>query len=210
MRGSRASGGPRRRNCFYRSFMFLHFQRLLEDASRTDNSRDDHRERSQRTLVDKLGYPALTTEDFYEAYAEFLTEELGGHGRSWRKSLPALFRSSDDLLCQARCIMRYTEQSRQVRRICHCGRKRRRHPSPAACEPVNIEADQMQIIGLVDGFQQGVEVVYLDGSGGDLNSHKFSPEGSDSPSSPSSSDSAADPCFFPLLYRPGHYDCLYH
>ena len=77
-------------------------------------------------------------------------------------------------------------------------------------EPVNIEADQMQIIGLVDGFQQGVEVVYLDGSGGDLNSHKFSPEGSDSPSSPSSSDPAADPSFFPLLYRPGHYDCLYH
>ena len=68
----------------------------------------------------------------------------------------------------------------------------------------------MQIIGLVDGFQQGVEVVYLDGSGGDLNSHKFSPEGSDSPSSSSSSDSAADPSFFPLLYRPGHYDCLYH
>ena len=73
IRRSRGDG-----NCFYRSFMFLHFQRLLEDDATGERITAAMTIASaiQRTLVDKLGYPALTTEDFYEAYAEFLTEEL--------------------------------------------------------------------------------------------------------------------------------------
>ena len=167
--------------------MFLHFQRLLEDATgERITAAMTIASAIQRTLVDKLGYPALTTEDFYEAYAEFLTEELKGMTVAQLEEKFADDFFDRQMIYFARLVASCAIQSNpdkfgafaiavgsaDVSSFC------RQH-----VEPVNIEADQMQIIGLVDGFQRGVEVVYLDGSGGDLNSHKFSPEGSDSPAS---------------------------
>lgn len=76
----------------------------------------------------------------------------------------------------------------------------------SSVEPMGEESDHVHITALSDALGVAIRVVYLDrsscDSGGELtvNHHDFVPTLSSPPHTP----------FITLLYRPGHYDILYH
>ena len=65
-------------------------------------------------------------------------------------------------------------------------------------EPIDKEADQIQIIALINSLELTIKIVYLD-----ANVQKKEPQILQIP------EDSKQEIFIELLYRPGHYDILY-
>lgn len=65
-------------------------------------------------------------------------------------------------------------------------------------EPIDKEADQIQIMALLNYLEVGIKIVYLDASNSQDPYNCILPE-----------SFSEDQIISELLYRPGHYDILY-
>ena len=205
-------------NCFYRAFLFAYLESLLT----AHTSADDAEARAQagtelarvRQVVeaskDELvatGYSEMAIESFHDMLVALLAELLTAHTPA---SLLALFQEDgeSDYYTWFMRLLTALSMRRQEERFApfimdplftdmasYCSRE---------VEPMGKECEQVQVIALAEYLGARIRIEYMDGHAFDedkgLNFVLVPEEGAEAP-----------PRFTVcLLYRPGHYDVLYH
>ena len=189
-------------NCFLRAYTYGLFEYLIKQTKAGNNSEFN----SISTLVSNSkdiliseGFSDLI-EDFWEVFNEQLIEIPSLNS----EKLQFIFNdenNSNYLICYLRFIISgYLRRNAPIYEFFLDDGKSIDEFCKTEVEPMNIECDQLQVIALssffADVIRLGVQIEYLDNSDSpSINHHNF-PE--DNP-----------PVVF-LLYRPGHYDILYH
>ena len=183
-------------NCFYRAYTYAWFQSIRGDAAKVDEAVVQAKAAAS-LLIDTLGYPKFTVEDFMETFVE---EVEALKGRTADEVLAAFKDQgiSQYLMCFSRMITSAHIQSNGDQFLPFVMALR---PEMLVCkdftakevEPMGVDADQLQITALTDALGVGVQIEYLDGNGDSVTHHNF--------------PNAVPPTLH-LLYRPGHYDLL--
>mmetsp|Transcript_19396 Transcript_19396/g.45113 ORF Transcript_19396/g.45113 Transcript_19396/m.45113 type:complete len:272 (+) Transcript_19396:66-881(+) len=199
-------------NCFYRSFLFGMFEQLALHPDRLQVFVS--RAKATLDLCIQAGYERMVIEDFYEDFMSCVDMlsgkkdgqdvDMGSADTSAGKGalVEQIFADFDGcLVCWARCICSAFLRQRQEDYLAFLTNY---SSMQAFCakevDPMNTEADHLQITALSTYFEFPVRVLYLDQSDGEMPAeHAFEGAGA--------SASAMSPVY--LLYRPGHYDLLY-
>lgn len=203
-------------NCFYRGYVFgvlcwmSSTLRAEGAASEADKALAASLMATLEGSLDVLlaqGYEKFTMEDFSEAFLELfqwvqkdkptqqqIVEKLSDEGTDQYMITYARYLTSSYLASHSAEYAPFVPEGRTIDEF-------RR----SEVEPVNHEADYLQIVAFTHVMQVGVQVCYLDQSSG----------ASGSASSASAEDSMHKYTFpegaqtkVNLLYRPGHYDVL--
>ncbi|XP_067028834.1 ubiquitin thioesterase OTUB1-like [Acropora muricata] len=183
-------------NCFYRAFGFAYMELLIGNQAEYDRFKN-LASQSKDDLV-SLGFPSFTVEDFYQVFMETI-EDVGKHqcanellktfqdeGLSNYIVVYLRLLTSAQLQRKSDFFENFIEGGRTTKEFCS-----------QEVEPMARESDHIHIIALTDALGVCVRVVYVDRSGdSSVNHHDFPEDGS-------------RPAVV-LLYRPGHYDILYH
>jgi ubiquitin thioesterase protein OTUB1 len=181
-------------NCFYRSFGFGYMEMLCNDPQELERVLPIIKGSLAPLLA--VGYPELTTEDFYDAFvglAEAVQEKRSAEHvlMTFRDSY-----MSDFLVVYLRILASghlqihhddyapFIEGGRSIADF----RK-------SEVDPMGVEADHLQIKALCESLGVCIRVSYIDRSSGSFPSIHDVPDG-------------GQPVVH-LLYRPGHYDLLY-
>lgn len=189
-------------NCFYRAYLFGIFEQIASHKERHKVFLTYARESLNFCL--EAGYEKVAVEDFYEEFCGCL-DRLGSEGAGPATAEELLPESDGYLVCWARCLTsaylkRHAEEyisflasHGSIQEFC-----------AQEVDPMNTEADHLQVAALSSFFRVPVSVTYLDRSEGDTAAeHLFQDDGDSTARRPSP--------FLPvhLLYRPGHYDLIY-
>ncbi|KAI9356562.1 peptidase C65 Otubain-domain-containing protein [Zopfochytrium polystomum] len=197
-------------NCFFRAFGFRLCELVVTDRLRAAPSSSQwrtavlRRVEESRQALKSAGYDPIVTEDFFEPFDEALKAE----------SVDALLEKfqieyiSDTIVCYLRLV---TAATLKLNEDLYSAFILDKYPTlndfiGAEVEPMNIEADHIHIVAMVNAFGVNVLVDNLDLSAGtNMNVHDFSPF------EPFEGEAAAGAKekVIELLYRPGHYDLLY-
>ncbi|CAJ1351391.1 unnamed protein product, partial [Effrenium voratum] len=182
-------------NCFYRAYLFA----VLEQVAGHKERHAALMDRMKGALEDcaEAGYEKVAIDVFYDDFMDVMTA-LGTEGASG-STVQALWEENDKcLVCWARILTSAHLKRHEQDFACFLTS----HPSiqqfcAQEVDPMNTEADHLQISALSSYLAVPVTVVYLDRTEGAAAEHPFAHD----PSSP----------FEPvhLLYRPGHYDLVY-
>lgn len=192
IRRSRGDG-----NCFYRAVAFQILNHLRQSTPAIVTSTIKKHNEILDGFVNFFQYQRFTVEDYCEMFCEFATELQG-------KELSALETIFQDemntmyLVYWMRLLTSYSIQSKAesfLPFISALGFSDAGTFCKAQVEPVNGDADQLQIQALAEFMGWNLLIEYLDGSSGELNHHSFG----------SQEENAFE---IVLLYRPGHYDML--
>jgi len=187
-------------NCFYRAYLYGILEQLPGQKERQMFLAD--RAKKALDFCTAAGYERVAIEDFWEEFCSCV-ERLAADGASAATVDEVLQECDGYLVCWARVLTsaflkRHEEQyaaflssHSSIRQFC-----------AQEVDPMNTEADHLQIIALSSYFGVPASVVYLDQSEGDnATAHNFAGDGGEGPCA----------AFGPvaLLYRPGHYDLIY-
>lgn len=201
-------------NCFYRGYVFGVLCWLSSTLRNPSPSAADTASMASllATLEGSLdaliaqGYEKFTMEDFSEAFMDIvlwvkedkpspqeIADKISDEGTDQYMITYARYLTSGYLQSHSAEYAPFVPEGRSIDEF-------RR----SEVEPVNHEADYLQIVAFTNVLQIGVQVTYLDQSGGaggssassaDDSMHRYTfPEGA--------------PTKLRLLYRPGHYDVL--
>lgn len=182
-------------NCFFRAFSFAYLESLLNDKEEYTRFKEVA-ESSKEALV-SLGFQRFTIEDFHDTFMDVLKriennltlddllKVFNDQGLSDYIVVYMRLLTSGQLQKEASFFESFIDGQRTVQEFCK-----------QEVEPMYKESDHIHIISLTRNLGVGVRVQYMDrGIGGKVNTHDF-PED-------------REPRIH-LLYRPGHYDILYH
>ncbi|KAI9014720.1 peptidase C65 Otubain-domain-containing protein [Gaertneriomyces semiglobifer] len=188
-------------NCFYRAFAFRLCELVWVNAATPWASAVIERATATKTLMTEAGYDMSILSDFWEPLEMALTPQPDV------SKLYEMFQTDyigDTIVCYLRLVTAaYMKQHRDLFEAFILDS----FPTletfiGSQVEPMSIEADQPQIVAMVNGLGITVKIANLDPSPTDtgINYHELSPmeEVQD-----------ADAFQVELLYRPGHYDILY-
>ncbi|XP_049526538.1 ubiquitin thioesterase OTUB1 [Dermacentor silvarum] len=182
-------------NCFFRAFSFAYLESLLSDQQEYTRFKQ-LAENSKEVLV-SLGFQRFTIEDFHDTFMDVLKriennitlddllKIFNDQGYSDYIVVYMRLLTSGQLQKEASFFASFIDGQRTVQEFCK-----------QAMEPMYKESDHIHVISLTRNLGVGVRIQYMDrGIGGKVNTHDF-PED-------------REPRIH-LLYRPGHYDILYH
>nr|XP_054928434.1 ubiquitin thioesterase OTUB1-like isoform X2 [Dermacentor andersoni] len=182
-------------NCFFRAFSFAYLESLLNDQQEYTRFKQ-LAENSKEVLV-SLGFQRFTIEDFHDTFMDVLKriennitlddllKIFNDQGYSDYIVVYMRLLTSGQLQKEASFFASFIDGQRTVQEFCK-----------QAMEPMYKESDHIHVISLTRNLGVGVRIQYMDrGIGGKVNTHDF-PED-------------REPRIH-LLYRPGHYDILYH
>ncbi|XP_065185030.1 ubiquitin thioesterase otubain-like [Sycon ciliatum] len=190
MRRTRPDG-----NCFFRAFAFGYCETLLTKADECARVKVLVEERKQQAFA--LGFPEMTTEDFFDTFVSLLETIEGGmserelieyiNNDSYSDYIVVTLRilASAELQANNDFFINFVQGFSNMTEYCK-----------KEVEPMYLESDHLHITALTSSLKVPVRVVYMDrGEGGEVNWHDFQ-------------EDAGAPVI-KLLYRPGHYDLLY-
>lgn len=188
-------------NCFFRAFGFAYFESLIINPDREELDKFiDITKNSVAQLMD-LGYPLVTTEDFYEVFLDLLLKIKNGDittshelqeefcQQAVSDYIVVYFRliTSGYLQRNAETFANFIVEASSIEEFCK-----------TEVEPMFKESDHVHVVAIASALKVCTRIVYMDrGSSETVNAHDF-PE-QDPPAKPR----------IHLLYRPGHYDVLY-
>mmetsp|Transcript_36036 Transcript_36036/g.67103 ORF Transcript_36036/g.67103 Transcript_36036/m.67103 type:complete len:239 (+) Transcript_36036:57-773(+) len=182
-------------NCFYRAYLFGLFEQLAGNKER--HAAVTQRLRGALDVCTAAGYEKVAIEDFYEEFMASI-DRMSIEGSSVSTAEAVMEECNDYLICWARVL---TSAYLKQRAEDFSGFLTSHSSIAQFCaqevDPMNTEADHLQIMALSTFLAVPVTVVYLDRSDGSAAEHPFAHD-STSPFSP-----------VHLLYRPGHYDLIY-
>eukprot|EP01033_Poteriospumella_lacustris_P003140 gene3140-2312_t len=189
-------------NCFYRGLLFGYLNTLLESLKSNDPANAEAEYNRIKTKIQgsmedlvAVGYSEFTIEVFYDELMEVLT----GLKDLTTDSLLDMFQEggkADYITWYMRAL---TAEGSYVDIDSFC---------KGEVEPMDKECEHIQIIALTEYLGVKIQIAYLDG-------RPFDPTQGLSfvtfPEAPSySTINPSDAFKVELLYRPGHYDVLYH
>lgn len=187
-------------NCFYRAYLFGILEQLPGHKDRQTFIAD--RAKAALDFCIGAGYERVAIEDFWEEFCgcvERLSAETAGAA-----TLDAVLEENDGyLVCWTRCLTSaFLKRHQAEYEVFLSSHSSIQQFCAQEVDPMNTEADHLQILALSSYFGVPVRVVYLDQSEGDTaNEHCFT-----------GGEDAMNAAVFPpvcLLYRPGHYDLIY-
>mmetsp|Transcript_19380 Transcript_19380/g.53215 ORF Transcript_19380/g.53215 Transcript_19380/m.53215 type:complete len:268 (+) Transcript_19380:104-907(+) len=187
-------------NCFYRAYLYGIFEQL--PGSKDRQAFIAERAKAALDYCIDAGYERVAIEDFWEELSACV-ERLSAEGASVATADAVLEECDGYLVCWARCL---TSAFLKRNQDDYAAFLTSHSSIQAFCaqevDPMNTEADHLQITALSSYFRVPARVVYLDQSVGDTaTEHCFSGGAGETGASP-----LAPIC---LLYRPGHYDLIY-
>ncbi|KAJ3186551.1 OTU domain, ubiquitin aldehyde binding [Gaertneriomyces sp. JEL0708] len=188
-------------NCFYRAFAFRLCELVWANAATPWAAAVIERATATKTLMTEAGYDMSILIDFWEPLEMALTPQPD------ISKLYEMFQTDyigDTIVCYLRLVTAaYMKQHRDLFEAFILDS----FPTletfiGSQVEPMSIEADQPQIVAMVNGLGITVKIANLDPSPTDtgINYHELSPM---------EAVQDADAFQVELLYRPGHYDILY-
>mmetsp|Transcript_22266 Transcript_22266/g.51427 ORF Transcript_22266/g.51427 Transcript_22266/m.51427 type:complete len:230 (-) Transcript_22266:24-713(-) len=185
-------------NCFYRAYLYGIFEAIVGKAAPLT----EFAARAKASLDFCLGagYERVALEDFHEEFVSCI-ERLAAEGASASTVDEVVAECDGFLICWARCLTSAYLKIHAEEYVAFLSS----HSSIAEfcaqeVDPMQKDADHLQIVALSSYFGVPVCVVYLDRSDGDKAAEHVFQEGGKSD------------CPFEtvhLLYRPGHYDLIY-
>ncbi|OLP97360.1 Anoctamin-10 [Symbiodinium microadriaticum] len=180
-------------NCFYRAYLFGIFEQLVGNKER--HAAFASHLKGALDFCIGAGYEKVAIEDFYEEFMASI-ERLGDGSTAEA----VMEDSSDALVCWTRVLTSASLKQRAE----ELGGFLTSHSSihqfcAQEVDPMNTEADHLQIIALSAHLSVPVTVVYLDRSAGAAAAEHGFAHDTSLPFSP-----------VYLLYRPGHYDTNAH
>ena len=192
-------------NCFYRAFSFLFIEYLIRNP--VEISRYMAVIRDNHTLMLSIGFDEFAFVDFEQELVSLLQEIADAakdkevHESNASQALLHLESSMNDLM-RSNAIVVYMrlltstylrlhadeyvpflDFAQSIESFCN-----------SQVEAMDKEADEMHITALTSILGVGASVAYLNAAGSNVNFHSFG---------------QAEPRLT-FLYRPGHYDVLYH
>lgn len=188
-------------NCFFRAFGFAYFESLITDPDPQELDKFISITKESVLQLGKLGYPLVTTEDFYEIFLELLIKIKDGDIKTSDQLeeqfcqqaisdyIVVYFRliTSSYLQRNAETFANFIVEASSIEEFCK-----------TEVEPMFKESDHVHVVAIASALKVCTRIVYMDrGSSETVNAHDF-PE-QDQPVKPR----------IHLLYRPGHYDVLY-
>eukprot|EP00929_Paragymnodinium_shiwhaense_P001050 TRINITY_DN101279_c0_g1_i1.p1 TRINITY_DN101279_c0_g1~~TRINITY_DN101279_c0_g1_i1.p1 ORF type:complete len:273 (-),score=53.00 TRINITY_DN101279_c0_g1_i1:145-963(-) len=193
-------------NCFYRAYMFGMMEQLPNSPERQGFLQ--RRAKEAMDFCTAAGYERIAIEDFSEVFTESLeklsssstsTPTDNDHANTPPTPEQILEENDGYLICWARILtsafLKRHKEDYEPFLTSHpdmqtfCSRE---------VDPMNVDADNLQITALSTFFGVPVKVVYLDQSSGDTCTEHAFQGGAECPLQQ-----------IVLLYRPGHYDLLY-
>ncbi|KAI8800096.1 peptidase C65 Otubain-domain-containing protein [Cladochytrium replicatum] len=189
-------------NCFYRAFAF----RLCEivAASTSASFQNNVRARVSATsdLLSSQGYDMELLQDFMEPFADALKAESVA---KVEESLGTEY-VSDTIVCFLRLLTAAElKKNREVYEAFNDGTMTLDQFIGTQVEPMNVEADQLQMVALSNVLGIRIKVANLDASktsDGTINWHTLDPFMSEVVA-------GSEAVSVDMLYRPGHYDVVY-
>ena len=196
-------------SCFYRSFLFRFCEVLCMGSEFFDKFKVFEKVKSFTDMMLKAGFEKMVFEDFENFFLEFLGEIKNGRINTsnvhdalsdkgtfdfyvmyLRFLISAYIRTSGPL------FEMYFESDYDLKQFCS-----------REVEPIDAEADQMQIIALFNLFEVPIRIFYLDNNTMELPTVFSLPDlEKNTTEEVKKSESTY---LIQLLYRPGHYDILY-
>lgn len=175
-------------NCFYRAFAFGIIRQAQQDGSAAvEILRLKFLAAAEQMTMDKIVF-----EDFLETTIQLLSvpdllRSMNDPEESNSAVVFLRFLTSDYIKAHSDDYTPYLDEGEVLDRWCE-----------RWVDPMGAEADNLQINGLINALGMGVDIVNLDRTEGhEANTHEMRPN-----------DAQADQVIR-LLYRPGHYDCLF-
>jgi len=181
-------------NCFYRAYLFGALEQLVGQRERYEAFAA--RARQSLEFCVSAGYEKVAIEDFFEEFMS-VVDKVGAEGATASTVEAAVAESDGYLVCWSRCLTSaYLKQHQDEYAAFLTSHSSIVDFCAKEVDPMNTEADHLQIIALASYLAVPVAVLYLDRSEGeDVAEHRFP------------SEDAATQVF--LLYKPGHYDLIY-
>ncbi|CAK9099281.1 Ubiquitin thioesterase OTUB1 (Deubiquitinating enzyme OTUB1) (OTU domain-containing ubiquitin aldehyde-binding protein 1) (Otubain-1) (hOTU1) (Ubiquitin-specific-processing protease OTUB1) [Durusdinium trenchii] len=191
LRRSRPDG-----SCFYRAYLFGIFEQLAGNKELATAFLA--RQKEALKFCVEAGYEEVAIEGFYDEFMEMAAKVSEGVSTS---TLEAMWEENDNdryLVCWARVLTSaYLKRHEQDFASFLTSHSSIQQFCAQEVDPMDTEADHLQIMALSSFLAVPVTVVYLDRSEGATAEHPFAHESS-LPCTP-----------IHLLYRPGHYDLIY-
>jgi len=184
-------------NCFYRAFGFAYLELLLQKEEECQKFAEAM-EHIKKSLLDDV-FPRFTLDEFHESFMKVLKRV---EKDATSKDLLDIFNDkeeSDYIVVYLRLLVsgylqhhedfysNFIEGGRTVKEFCS-----------QDVEPMDRESDHIQITALTCAVKVPIRVEYMDRADHTVTTHDFTVE-----------DNKAKPVIH-LIYRPGHYDILYH
>lgn len=183
-------------NCFFRAFGFAYLERLLNKPQEYDSLLETAG-KSKDYLLEQLGYPQYTVEDFFETFVEIvghvktpgtvddLLQVFNDQGFSDYFVVFLRLLVSGELQKNEDEYQHFIDGGRTVKEFCS-----------QEVEPMSKESDHIHIVALSRSLNVSLAVEYMDRDGNKCNRLSFG-------------ENESEPALI-LLYRPGHYDILYN
>eukprot|EP00930_Biecheleria_cincta_P055940 TRINITY_DN42183_c0_g1_i1.p1 TRINITY_DN42183_c0_g1~~TRINITY_DN42183_c0_g1_i1.p1 ORF type:complete len:256 (+),score=59.18 TRINITY_DN42183_c0_g1_i1:29-769(+) len=187
-------------NCFYRAYLFGIFEQLA--GSKERHAALTARAKGCLEFCVGAGYEQVAIEDFHEEFLSSL-DALGTEGSSASSAEAVLEENDGYFVCWARVLTSaYLKRHEEDYKSFLSSHGSIQQLCAQEVDPMNTEADHLQIAALSSHLGVPVCVVYLDRSEGDTAAeHHFEASSAAGPLA------AFQPVY--LLYRPGHYDLIY-
>eukprot|EP00930_Biecheleria_cincta_P055941 TRINITY_DN42183_c0_g1_i2.p1 TRINITY_DN42183_c0_g1~~TRINITY_DN42183_c0_g1_i2.p1 ORF type:complete len:282 (+),score=56.72 TRINITY_DN42183_c0_g1_i2:29-847(+) len=187
-------------SCFYRAYLFGIFEQLA--GSKERHAALTARAKGCLEFCVGAGYEQVAIEDFHEEFLSSL-DALGTEGSSASSAEAVLEENDGYFVCWARVLTSaYLKRHEEDYKSFLSSHGSIQQLCAQEVDPMNTEADHLQIAALSSHLGVPVCVVYLDRSEGDTAAeHHFEASSAAGPLA------AFQPVY--LLYRPGHYDLIY-
>lgn len=196
-------------NCFYRSFLFRLTELLCMGPQFFDRIKPFDKVKAFSEMMVRAGFDKIVFEDFESFFVEFLTTIQNGginilnvqqslsdkmtfdyYVMYLRFAISAYIRTSGGL------FEMYFESDLELKNFCM-----------KEVEPIDAEADQIQIISLFNLFEVPIRIYYLDNNANELPNVLSLPDLENN--NTESIKATQSKYLIQVLYRPGHYDILY-
>lgn len=196
-------------NCFYRSFLFRLCELLCMGGQHFERFKIFEKVRQFSDMMLKAGFDKIVFEDFESFFLEFLNAIRAGsinilnvqqslsdkstfdyYVMYLRFAISAYIRTSGGLFDM------YFESDFDLKSFCM-----------REVEPIDAEADQIQIISLYNLWEIPVRIYYLDNNPNDVPTVLSLPDLEHN--DPDGVRKTQGTYLIQVLYRPGHYDILY-
>ncbi|KAJ3414683.1 OTU domain, ubiquitin aldehyde binding [Chytridiales sp. JEL 0842] len=188
-------------NCFYRAVSFSFCENIWKLQGSEWAKYAIEKLQGTKAILKSAGYDEIITEDFYEPFEAAAIKKDG----EFEEKLLEQFCTdyvSDTIVCYLRLVTAAVLKNNADLFEAFILDS---YPTLEAfissqVEPMNIEADHVQIVAIANALGLKIKVANLDLSGSTLNYHEFEP---------------MEPCpisdqpTIQLLFRPGHYDLIY-
>lgn len=190
-------------NCFFRAFGFAYFESLVHDKSHNELDKFIKITETSKEDLIKLGLPSVTIEDFYEVFLEVLKDIKEDRIKTSDDLLKKFCdqATSDYIVVYFRLITSgYLQKNADTFANFIVGSSSIVDFCKTEVEPMYKESDHIHVVAITSALKVCTRIIYMDraSSADSVNAHDF-PE----------YETPVEPRLH-LLYRPGHYDVLYH